>query len=64
MPTDEKPRSAQGNPMAGIVVDRLANDSCNLAVIPLPAYVICSYQSKNFLHVEDVFLPDPAQTTK
>jgi len=44
-----------GLPKAGIVVDTVpGSTACNIAIVPCPEYVSCSYQSKDFLHAEDV----------
>lgn len=41
-------------PKVGIVVELLpASDSCNMALVPVPDYMSCGYQSKDFLHVDD-----------
>ena len=46
-----------GVPKAGIVVETLpGSDACNIAIVPLPDYICCSHQSKEFLHVEDAFV--------
>ena len=44
-----------GLPKAGIVIDALpASTACNIAIVPCPEYVSCSFQSKDFLHADDV----------
>ncbi|MGC4016139.1 MAG: hypothetical protein QM755_16690 [Luteolibacter sp.] len=44
-----------GLPKAGIVIDTLpGSTACNIAIVPCPEYVSCSYQSKEFLHADDV----------
>ena len=44
-----------GVPKAGIVAQTLpASDACNIAIVPLPEYLSCSWQSKDFLHADDI----------
>jgi hypothetical protein len=44
-----------GLPKAGVVIDTLpGSTACNIAIVPLPEYVSCGYQSKDFLHADDV----------
>ena len=44
-----------GLPKAGIVIETVpGSTACNIALVPCPDYVSCHYQSKNFLHVDDI----------
>lgn len=46
-----------GMPKSGMVAATVpGSTACNIAVVPLPDYLSCSHQSKDFLHVDDVEL--------
>ena len=53
-------RDTMGLPVSGIIIDKNSSDSCNIAIVPIPGYVGCSWQSKFFNHVDDAFPPTPS----
>jgi len=54
-----------GLPKAGIVIDTVpGSTACNIAIVPCPEYVSCSYQSKDFLHMEDVASAEVRDSSK
>jgi hypothetical protein len=44
-----------GLPKAGIVIATVPESTaCNIGIVPCPDYISCGYQSKDFLHADDV----------
>jgi hypothetical protein len=54
-----------GLPKAGIVIDTIpGSTTCNIAIVPCPEYVGCSFQSKDFLHAEDLAAAEIPDSSK